>query len=148
MQSGAVIEGFDVIEDGGASCGVGGKALVIDQLVFESAPEGFDKGVVVAVSWTAHGSSEPVLGQDLAVGSTRELAAAISMDDKFLSWPTLQKRHAQSGNDQWGVEAWTHGPTDHAPSKDIQDGDQIQPALSGKDAGGIARPDLVRPLDC
>ena len=54
MQSGAVIEGFDVIEDGGASCGVGSEALMIDQFVFESAPEGFDEGVVVAVALSAH----------------------------------------------------------------------------------------------
>ena len=57
VQSGAVVEGFDVIEDGGASLGEGGEALMIDQFVFEAAPEGFDEGVVVAVSWTAHGSN-------------------------------------------------------------------------------------------
>ena len=39
MQSGAVIKGFDVIEDGGASLGKGGETLMIDQLVFEAAPK-------------------------------------------------------------------------------------------------------------
>ena len=39
VQSGAVVEGFDVIEDGGTSSGVGREALMINQLVFESAPE-------------------------------------------------------------------------------------------------------------
>ena len=39
MESGAVIEGFDVIEDGGASLGEGGEAVMIDQFVFEAAKE-------------------------------------------------------------------------------------------------------------
>jgi hypothetical protein len=56
VESGTVIEGFDVIEDGGTSIGVGSEALMIDQFIFESAPEGFDKGVVVAVALAAHRS--------------------------------------------------------------------------------------------
>jgi len=55
VESGAVVKGFDVIEDGGTSCGVGGEALMIDQFVFESAPEGFDKGIIVAVAFATPG---------------------------------------------------------------------------------------------
>ncbi len=50
MQPGAIIEGFDIIEDGGARFGVGGEAAVVDDFIFEAAPEGFDEGVVVAVA--------------------------------------------------------------------------------------------------
>lgn len=50
MQSGAVVEGFDVVEDGAASLLEGGKALVVDHFVFQAAPEGFDKGVVVTIA--------------------------------------------------------------------------------------------------
>ena len=39
-----------------------------------------------------------------------------------------------------------HGPTHHAPGADIQDGDQIQPALAGQDASGIGHPNLVGTL--
>jgi hypothetical protein len=42
VESRAVVEGLDVIEDGGASLGVGREAAVIDQLVFEAAPERLD----------------------------------------------------------------------------------------------------------
>ena len=45
MKSDAVIEGFDVIEDGGASLGQGVEAMMIDQFVFETAKEGFNKSV-------------------------------------------------------------------------------------------------------
>jgi hypothetical protein len=44
VESDAVIEGLDVIEDGSAGFGVGGEATVVNQLVFEAAPEGLDKG--------------------------------------------------------------------------------------------------------
>src|SRR5438045_8641121 len=63
VESGAVVEGFDVIEDGGASLGVGGEALMIDQFVFEGAKEGFDEGVIVAVAFAAHGWDKTMLGQ-------------------------------------------------------------------------------------
>ena len=61
MESSAVVEGFDVIEDGRASLGVGSEAMVVDQFVFECAPEGFDKSVVITVAFAAHGSEQAVL---------------------------------------------------------------------------------------
>ena len=36
-----------------------------------------------------------------------------------------------------------HGPADDAPGEDIQDGDKIQPTLSGEDASRVGGPDLV-----
>jgi len=95
VESGAVVEGFDVIEDGGASLGVGGEALMVDQFVFEGAKEGFDEGVIVAV------------------------------EDKSSCGATLTKRHAQCGDDQSGIEDLAHGPADDLPSEDIQDRDEI-----------------------
>ena len=56
MESGAVIEGFDVVEDGSASMGDCGEAVMIDQFVFETAKEALDKGIVVAVSLSTHRS--------------------------------------------------------------------------------------------
>ena len=89
MQSGAVIKGFDVIEDGGASCGVGGEALMINQLVFECAPEGFDKGVVVTIAFAAHGSEQTMLSEHLSVGCAGELSSPIGVDDEGLTRTTL-----------------------------------------------------------
>ena len=62
VKSDAVIEGLDVVEDGCASLGEGGEALMIDQFVFEAAPEGLDEGVIVAIAFAAHGREQPVLG--------------------------------------------------------------------------------------
>ena len=51
MESGAVIEGLEVIEDGGAGLGAGGEAMMIDQFVFKTAKERFDEGVIVAIGF-------------------------------------------------------------------------------------------------
>jgi hypothetical protein len=55
MESGAIIEDLDVIEDGGASLGAGGEAMMVDQFVFEAAKERLDEGVIVAVGFATHG---------------------------------------------------------------------------------------------
>lgn len=56
VESDAVIEGFDIVEDGSASLDESGEAVVIDQFVFEATKEAFDKSVVVAVAFSTHGS--------------------------------------------------------------------------------------------
>ena len=86
VQSGAVIEGLDIVEEGAASFFEGGEALVIDDFVFKAAPEGFDEGVVVTVAFAAHGSDQTVLGEDLAVSGTGELHPAIGVDDERSFW--------------------------------------------------------------
>ena len=83
MESGAVIKGFDVVKDGCARLGICGEALMIDQLVFETAPEGFDEGLVVAVAFPAHRGGESVLSHDLSVSRAGELTAAIRMEDEW-----------------------------------------------------------------
>ena len=125
MQSGRVVEGFDVIEDGGAGLGVSAEAVMIDQLVFEAAPEAFDKRVVVAVAFAAHGSEQAVLGEQLAIGRAGELATAIGVEDEWCAWFTPLQSHAQSGDDQLSIEALMHGPADDTASEDIQDRHQI-----------------------
>ena len=56
VESGALVEGFDVVENGSTGLGEGGEAVMIDQFVFEAAKEALDKGIVVAVSLSTHRS--------------------------------------------------------------------------------------------
>ena len=87
-----------------------------------------------------------MLRQDLTVSRAGELTPTIGVKDEPGSGAALTYRHAQGRDGQWSIQARTHGPTDHPPAKDIQDGDQIKPALAGQHTGGIGRPDLVRLL--
>ena len=66
-----------------------------------------------------------MLGEQLPVSGAGELGSAIGVDDKVLRVATLVESHAQSGDDQRGIEKLAHGPTDDAPAKDIQDSNQI-----------------------
>jgi hypothetical protein len=147
VQSGTVIKGFDVIEDGTARLGEGGEALVIDDFVFQAAPEGFDEGVIVAIAFATHGSDETVMGEDLPVSRAGKLRTSIGVDDKSSSWATLAERHTQGGDHETGIEDLVHGPADHPPGAEVQDRDEVQPALAGEDAGGIGDPDLIRSSD-
>ena len=56
MESRAVVEGFDVVEDGSASFGECGEGVMIDWFAFEAAKEAFDKSIVVAVAFSTHRS--------------------------------------------------------------------------------------------
>jgi hypothetical protein len=56
VKSGAVIEGLDVTEDGGAGLDAGGEAMMIDQFVFEAAKKRLDESVIVAVGFATHGN--------------------------------------------------------------------------------------------
>ena len=82
MQSGTVIKGFDVVEDGTEGLGEGGEALVIDDFVFQAAPEGFDEGVIVAVAFAAHGSDQAILSEELPISRAGKLGAAIGVNDE------------------------------------------------------------------
>ena len=57
VESGAVVEGLDVIEDGGASFAEGEEAVVVNEFVFEAAKEAFDKSIIIAVAFASHGSA-------------------------------------------------------------------------------------------
>ena len=81
MESGAVVEGFDVVENGSTGLGEGGEAVMIDQFVFEAAKEALDKGIVVAVSLSTHRSGQVMLAEQLSVTGTGELGSAIGVDD-------------------------------------------------------------------
>ena len=118
VESGTVIEGFDVIEDGGAGLGAGSEAMMVDQFVFESAKEGLDEGVIVAVAFATHGSDQAMLGQDLSVSGAGELSPAIGVEDKISRGRTLTKRHAQCADHQCGVEDLAHSPSNYAPGEE------------------------------
>ena len=49
----------------------------------------------------------------------------------------------KAADDQCGIEDLAHSPPNYAPGEEIQDRDEIEPALSSEDCGGIADPDLI-----
>ena len=82
-------------------------------------------------------------GQDLAISGAGELTAPIGVKDEGSAGRTLAQSHVERGDREWGIEGRTHGPAHDPPAAKVQDCDQIEPALAGEHAGGIADPDLI-----
>jgi hypothetical protein len=82
-----------------------------------------------------------MLGEDLPISGAGKLRAAIGVNDEGAGGTALQKRHAQSGDDEPCVEDLVHGPANDAARVAIQNGDEVKPALGGQDASGIGHPD-------
>src|SRR5580692_3606892 len=74
-----VIEGFDVIEDGRAGRLMGREVVVVQPFGFESAPERFHGGIVVAVSRSAHAWMQAAGTQQRPVGAAGILASPVGM---------------------------------------------------------------------
>jgi hypothetical protein len=60
VRSASIVEGFDVVEERGASSGPAGEATMMDQLVFEADREGFDKNGIMGLTRRADGGNEAV----------------------------------------------------------------------------------------
>jgi hypothetical protein len=137
VQLSAVVEGFDVVKDGVANFGEGDEGLVIDDFMFEAAPEGFDEGVVVAVAFATHGSNQTMLEEEWPVSGTGELHAALGVDDERTFGATLLQRHAQDSQDKASVESLMHGPTDSAAGTEGQHG--VSPTWTFRKVSNKAR---------
>src|SRR5215207_1317006 len=71
----AVVEGLDVLEDGGPGLLAGGPGLSVDQFGLEGGEEALGGGIVPAGSWPADALAEVVLGQSIGVGTGEILGA-------------------------------------------------------------------------
>src|ERR1044071_4159309 len=92
----AIVEDFDVIEDGGLSLAASGKFSAIDHFQFEGAPEAFDVSIVVAVAFAAHGGDQARLGEGGAIISRSVLHATIGVKQQIFGRLAVQESHAQS----------------------------------------------------
>ncbi len=81
-----IVEAVDVLEDCHLSLPPCFPGPSPDQLCLDGFEEGFDSGVVVAVSPSTHRYLEPMLAQDLLVVVRTILAATVCMMDAALRW--------------------------------------------------------------
>ena len=128
VSAAAIVEGFDVIEDFGASLTAGSEVAAIYQFELEGAPEAFHGGVVVAVGCAAHGGDETRLAERLAVIGAGILDTAIGVEQQTGGRIAVQEGHGQSFQDEGGVDALTHGRADDLAAVEVQDSGQIEPS--------------------
>ena len=133
----AIVEALNVGKNIGSSSGPGEIVLVIDPLRFEAGKERLHGRVVVTVAGPAHASHDLMLGQEGLIIMAGVLAAAVGMMEQTGRWPAGEEGHLQSIDGQLAVQAVAEGPANDPTREHIQDGCQIQPALSGWDVSDV-----------
>src|SRR5271169_1971832 len=79
----------------------------------------------------------------MAVVVTGVLDAAVGMKDQTSGWLTMSQGHSPSGQDQFGIDVFAHGPAGEPTAVKVQNASQVEPAFLGGHAGDISEPDLV-----
>ena len=138
-----IIEGFDVIEDGGPGVGMGGEIAAIDEFELEGAPEAFHGGIVIAVALATHGLEEIGLGQSRAEIAGGVLGPPVGVEEQLGSGLTVLQRHGESLENEGGVDPFAHGPADDLAAVEIQDTGEVEPTFPSLDIGDIGDPDLI-----
>lgn len=75
----AIVEGLNVVEDGGTERCSGRPALAIQELGLEGGPEALGSRIVIDISHAAHGAKDPSLVEPLAEGNRGVLCAVIGV---------------------------------------------------------------------
>jgi len=150
VQALPVIKDFDVLKDAGTSFLQVSKLLgaAIDQLQFERAPESFHDGVVITVSLAAHRSNGLSCLEGLTILATGVLDAAIGVKDQSGWWLTMSAGHVPGGHNQGRIDVLTESPPDNPTAVEVQDGRQINVALSHRNISDVGHPDLILALRC
>src|ERR1035438_4159177 len=65
------------------------------------------------------------------------------MKDQTSGRLTMSQGHPPSGQDQFGVDVFAHGPSGEAAAVQIHDASQIEPAFLGRYVSDVPEPDLV-----
>ena len=97
MEAAAVVKDFDEIEDGLAGLGSGFEVAAINEFVFESAPERFHRGIVVTVTFAAHGGDGLGLLEGVAIVVAGVLNAAVRVKHQACGRLAMSQSHCPSG---------------------------------------------------
>ncbi len=95
-----VVEDFDVFGDRQACLLARGEALMIDQFVLQRSPEGFDRGVVVAIAAAAHPCPHIELAHERLIGQRTILRPAIAVMNQARRRPSGRDGAKQRLHDQ------------------------------------------------
>ena len=139
MAAFAVVEGFEVVEDGGGGGGFGDEwGTVNEQLAFEGGEGAFREGIVVAVTGGTHALAQAVAGEEGAGGGGGGWAATIGVEEGVRLDDAGVQRAVQGGGDDLGVEGGRELPAEDGAAEEIEHDRQIKPACAGGDVRDVA----------
>ena len=111
--------------------------MAIDQFPFETAPEAFHGGVVVAVAAAAHARNDSGLSQSLPIVATGVLDALIGVMQQGSGGPALGQSHVQCRQGQCRVQRIAHRPAHTAAAAPIQNPGHVKETFLGFHIGDV-----------
>src|SRR5258708_7000450 len=139
----AVVEGLDVLEDGGPRLASTNVVSAMDELGLERREEAFGDGVVPAIAFATHAAEDVVVAELALVLHARVLDAAVRVMEEARFGVSGLQGHGQGVEGQAPIDVRIEGPADHTSREEVQDRCEVQPALSCPDVGDVRDPDLV-----
>jgi hypothetical protein len=115
----------------------------VNRLVFERAPQAFDKDVVHAPTPAVHGDRDVHTFQHTGEVEAGELAALIGVEDlrpSVSSQRFLQRLHAEGG-----IHGVRQSPRQDVARRPVHDRHQIQESALDRDVGDAGASDLIGP---
>ena len=144
MRAAAIVE-VEIAADRGAGLADAVVGLEVDLLVFDAAPQPFDKDIIPPSPFAVHADGDAVGGQHAGKGRAGELATLVRIED--LRRAVRGQRIFERGDAERGFHGDRHPPRQHAPRRPVEHGGEIDEALGHRDIGDVHRPDLIGPRD-
>src|SRR5258707_8985161 len=120
MSALTVVEGFYVLEQGGACLKACAEGLPREQFALQSSEEALSHCVVVAIADRAHGAADAHHAAALAKRQRRILAAMIGVVDNPGRRTPIPDRHLQRPHNQLSSQMISHRPAHHASTEHVE----------------------------
>ena len=143
MEPDSVVASFDGLKDGLARLLFILEVAIEEEFVFESAPERFHGGVIVAIALAAHAGLEAGAAELGPVDGAGVLATAIGVMEEAWQGLTMGEGHVEGAGDEAGFEVILHGPADDFTAIEIHDAGQVKEAFAGRQVSDVRDPDLI-----
>ena len=110
---------------------------------FESAPERFHGGVIIAMALGTHAGKDVGSLQQSAIAGGGVLGSSIGMVEEALSGTAKRQGLLQGFCHQGTGQGVAGGPADNFSTVEIHDGSQVKPAFERENISNIADPNAV-----
>ena len=139
----AIIEDLDVFEERGSGLTLGGEPGSVHELGFKRTEEALHRGIVEAITLTAHGDLDVVEPEQLAIVATGVLGATIRVVDRSPWRSPVSDRHLQRILAKGALQTFGHRPADDLHRRQILDSGEVEPAFVRRDVRYVGQPDCI-----
>jgi len=140
MNSLAIVEEFDIVEQVGVDFAKVTISSSIDPFLLQLREEALDTGVVVGTSAARHTSKHLVGSQCILIAHTGILTAAVAVKDGSFGIRIPSDGFSQGSFHEFGIDFLARRIANDLAVVEIHDNRQIDPADLGLDIGNVSRP--------